>query len=353
MAGLHPNNVSRSACQARVLLLSAGMTRAFFLGAGVLGAVLAGSGMRDPTPNASRPAGAPSPDIRLRAGRLGRRASPRHPRGRRPPLPHAPDRDDPSSGTGRPVLPTPFLDISAQIVCCGEQGLLSTAFHPDYANNGFFFVNYTDSRRRHRRSRGTTVSPTDPNRRRSRSARRSLLTIDQPFANHNGGQLQFGPDGYLYIGMGDGGSANDPAVLRAANGAAAATTARQAPAHRREPERRTRRRTTGSRRTTRSSAPGGPRRGLGQRPAQPLAVLLRPADGRSLHRRRRTGRARRDRLPAAPSAGGENYGWKMMEGTRCAGNDGNCRVRSAGLPLAAPATRCRSSSTTTAAAAAP
>ena len=108
---------------------------------------------------------------------------------------------------GATVLPTPFLDISSLIVCCGEQGLLSTAFHPNYAENGFFYVNYTNTVgdtvvARYSVSSDSNVA--DP------FSGVPLLTIDQPFDNHNGGQLQFGPDGYLYIGMGDGGSANDP-----------------------------------------------------------------------------------------------------------------------------------------------
>lgn len=112
---------------------------------------------------------------------------------------------------GTTVLPTPFLDIDSLVLSGGERGLLSTAFHPDYADNGFFFVNYTNNS-------GDTViaryerSVADPNVADPTSGV-ILLTIDQPFSNHNGGQLQFGPDGYLYIGMGDGGSANDPDCL--------------------------------------------------------------------------------------------------------------------------------------------
>jgi len=118
--------------------------------------------------------------------------------------------------TGRVVIlengslrPQPFLDIQSLTTTDGERGLLSTAFHPRYAENGFFFIDYTNVQ-------GNTViaryqvSASDPNRADPASAR-ILLTIEQPFSNHNGGQLQFGPDGYLYIGMGDGGSANDPA----------------------------------------------------------------------------------------------------------------------------------------------
>ena len=111
---------------------------------------------------------------------------------------------------GTRILPTPFLDITSLVLCCTERGLLSVAFHPKYKENGFFYVNYTEIA-----GPGTTVvaryrvSQTDPNRADPASAK-VLLRVPQPFANHNGGQLQFGPDGYLYIGMGDGGSAGDP-----------------------------------------------------------------------------------------------------------------------------------------------
>jgi glucose/arabinose dehydrogenase len=111
---------------------------------------------------------------------------------------------------GAGILPTPFLDIRSQVSCCGERGLLSVAFHPNYASNGFFFVNYTN------RAGSTIVAryqvSEDPNVANPRS-RRIILTVFQPFANHNGGQLQFGPDGFLYIGLGDGGSAGDPATV--------------------------------------------------------------------------------------------------------------------------------------------
>jgi glucose/arabinose dehydrogenase len=100
----------------------------------------------------------------------------------------------------------PFLDVSRLISAGGERGLLGLAFHPDYARNGRFYVNYTDREGDTRvvEYRRATASRANP-----RSARR-LLSIDQPYANHNGGHLAFGPDGYLYVATGDGGSGGDP-----------------------------------------------------------------------------------------------------------------------------------------------
>jgi glucose/arabinose dehydrogenase len=101
-----------------------------------------------------------------------------------------------------------FLDIRGRVLSGGERGLLGLAFHPDYERNGRFFVNYTA-----RAGNGDTIVSefrragpvrADP------ASERVLLRIDQPFANHNGGWVDFGPDGFLYIGTGDGGSAGDP-----------------------------------------------------------------------------------------------------------------------------------------------
>ena len=103
--------------------------------------------------------------------------------------------------------PSTFLDIEDQIACCGERGLLGLAFHPDFPDDPRFFVNYT------RDEDGATVvseftvdrsGAADP------ASERVLLTIAQPYGNHNGGMIAFGPDGYLYVGMGDGGSGGDP-----------------------------------------------------------------------------------------------------------------------------------------------
>ena len=107
------------------------------------------------------------------------------------------------------LLPEPFLDIRDRVGSRGsEQGLLGLAFHPNYEENGFFYVNYTD------RDGSTviarfSVDPGDPNRADPDSESR-LLQVQQPFANHNGGALAFGPDGFLYLGLGDGGSGGDP-----------------------------------------------------------------------------------------------------------------------------------------------
>ena len=106
------------------------------------------------------------------------------------------------------LSPDPFLDISAIVNSrANERGLLGLAFHPNYASNGRFFVFYTDGR-------GATVVAeyrvsSDPNRADPASAQ-VLLTQTQPFANHNGGMLAFGSDGMLYVALGDGGSAGDP-----------------------------------------------------------------------------------------------------------------------------------------------
>ena len=105
------------------------------------------------------------------------------------------------------LAPTPFLDLSRTISSGGERGLLGLAFHPQYVTTGRFFVNYTDTAgntviAEYRRAADPDVA--EP------TATRVFFTVTQPFANHNGGMLAFGPDGLLYIGLGDGGSGGDP-----------------------------------------------------------------------------------------------------------------------------------------------
>jgi len=108
---------------------------------------------------------------------------------------------------GGVLLSTPMLDISAKVSTGGEQGLLGIAFPPGFAAKQYFYVNYTDTAgdtviARYHLSANPDVATT--------VGAQTILTIGQPYANHNGGSLVFGPDGYLYIGMGDGGSSGDP-----------------------------------------------------------------------------------------------------------------------------------------------
>ena len=105
------------------------------------------------------------------------------------------------------LLPAPFLDLTDRVRSGGERGLLSVAFHPHYATNGFLFVDYTDLKGDTRIVRFTVSG--DPDRADPATAH-EILEIGQPFANHNGGLVMFGPDGMLFVGMGDGGAGGDP-----------------------------------------------------------------------------------------------------------------------------------------------
>lgn len=106
------------------------------------------------------------------------------------------------------VAATPYLDLRDRTRASGERGLLGLAFHPAFASNGRLFVHYTDQA-------GTTVlaelrADDAAAPRVDAATERVILTLEQPFGNHNGGQIAFGPDGYLYLGLGDGGSGGDP-----------------------------------------------------------------------------------------------------------------------------------------------
>lgn len=109
-----------------------------------------------------------------------------------------------SNGT---INSTPFLNLSSLVSSGGERGLLGLAFHANYATNGYFFVNYTNSTGNTVIAR-YSVNSTNPDV--AINSATILMTITQPFSNHNGGSIKFGTDGYLYIGMGDGGSGGDP-----------------------------------------------------------------------------------------------------------------------------------------------
>ena len=105
------------------------------------------------------------------------------------------------------LLPEPFLDIVPKVDCCGERGLLGLAFHPDYENNGLFYINYIDLNSdtviaRFHVSDNPDVADI--------GSEQKILGTAQPYPNHNGGGMAFGLDGYLYLGLGDGGSGGDP-----------------------------------------------------------------------------------------------------------------------------------------------
>ncbi|MEX0878920.1 MAG: PQQ-dependent sugar dehydrogenase [Thermoanaerobaculia bacterium] len=223
---------------------------------------------------------------------------------------------------GTQVLPTPFLDVSSLIICCGEQGLLSTAFHPLYPHNGFFFINYTDLN-------GDTVVAryhvtADPNVADPFSAA-VLLNIDQPFPNHNGGQLQFGLDGFLYVGMGDGGSSNDPSCNAQSNSTLLGKMLRidvdqnvdTAPFYGIPPD-------------NPFLSTGGPPEAWAKGLRNPWRFSFDRVTGDLLIGD--VGQGQREEIDFQPadSPGGENYGWKAMEGTLC--GDGGTTACPAGTP---------------------
>ena len=222
---------------------------------------------------------------------------------------------------GRVVLETPFLDISDRVLAGGERGLLGLAFPPDYAESGLFYVNYT------RRPDGATVisrfetDPLDPNLGLAESEE-VLFAVPQPGANHNGGQLAFGPnDGLLYIGMGDGGP--NPAESQDWStplGAMLRIDVSQAPGYR------------------------IPLSNPGVRPfgdPRIWSVGLRNPYRWSFDRLTGdlfiadVGGSQREEVNFQPagSPGGENYGWNVIEGTRCLSPPEGCDTTGITLPV--------------------
>ena len=220
------------------------------------------------------------------------------------------------------VLQTPFLDIRSLVSTGGERGLLSIAFDPLYRFNGRFFVNYTDLS-------GATViaryNVSAANRNRADAAsRREILRIAQPFANHNGGQLQFGPDGYLYIGMGDGGSGGDPQNRAQSMNDLLGKMLRID--------------VSGD---TYAIPQSNPFRGVAGVRGEIWASGLRNPWRFSFDRSSRDlwiadvgqGEWEEINFQASTSAGGENYGWRRMEGTHCYNPSQNCNDGSLVLPV--------------------
>lgn len=223
------------------------------------------------------------------------------------------------------VLDKPFLDLSSKVSCCGERGLLGVAFDPNYQSNGFFYVDYTNTD-------GNTVIARyqvsdDPNVAKPDSAK-VLLTIQQPQANHNGGELQFGPDGYLYIGMGDGGGGGDQHG-KIGNGQSLDTLLGK---------------------ILRIDVEHGDPYAIpkdnpfvGREGAKPeiWAYGLRNPWRFSFDRKTGdlwiadVGQNKWEEIDfqKAGDAGGENYGWRLMEGTHCYNPSTNCNDGSLTLPI--------------------
>ena len=225
-----------------------------------------------------------------------------------------------ADGSGTPTI---FLDITSRVLSGGERGLLGLAFHPQFETNRRFFVNYT------RRNDGATViaeyraSASNPDV--ADTSETVLLTIPQPFANHNGGMIEFGPDGLLYIGMGDGGSSNDPGnraqninellgkILRID-----VNTSGAAPY---------------------SVPPSNPFFGATPGRDEIYAIGLRNPFRFSFDRATGqlfagdVGQNQREEVDIITLGG--NYGWRVFEGTRCSGNDPQlCGAISAIAPIA-------------------
>jgi glucose/arabinose dehydrogenase len=220
------------------------------------------------------------------------------------------------------ILPAPFLDLSGSVLAGGEQGLLGMAFHPRYDTNGHFYVNHTDAAGATRVARFRVSADPDVA---EAASEQPVLSVAQPFDNHNGGMIAFGPDGMLYIGMGDGGWGGDP-------------------------------------------------QNHGQNPATLLGSMLRidmdgaspyaiPADnpfvGHATYREETwayglrnpwrfsfdrgtgdayiadvgQGAAEEVSHQPAGSAGGENYGWRITEGSRCFAPQSGCSTDGLTLPV--------------------
>ena len=216
----------------------------------------------------------------------------------------------------------PVLDITSRVSCCGERGLLSVAFPPGFAAKRYFYVNYTNRAGNTviARYRLTADDVADP------ASETVVLGVDQPFPNHNGGQLAFGPDGFLYIGMGDGGSGGDPLGNGQGLGTLLGKILRIDVESGTQPY---------------AVPPSNPLVGRAGARGEIWAYGLRNPWRFSFDRATRdlyiadVGQNQWEEVNFQPAAsrGGENYGWNIMEGAHCFGSAG-CNQQGLVLPVA-------------------
>jgi len=221
------------------------------------------------------------------------------------------------------ALPTPFLDLRGAVTSTGgEQGLLSLAFHPQYATNGRVYASYTNTDGDTRVVRYTVSA--DPDQIDPATAD-TVLAVDQPYTNHNGGLVTFGPDGHLYVGLGDGGSGGDPqnhgqtlstllgSILRIdVDGGSPYAIPADNPLVGQ----------TGARAEVWAYGLRNPWRFSFDRANGDLYV----ADvGQNA--------IEEVNFEAAPSAGGRNYGWRIMEGSACFNPASGCSTGGLTLPV--------------------
>jgi len=214
------------------------------------------------------------------------------------------------------ILSRPFIDLSSKITTSGsEQGLLGLAFHPDYSSNGYFYVNYVDHSGDSHIAR-FSVSATDPDSA-VLSSEKTILFVNQPYSNHNAGMLAFGPnDGYLYFGLGDGGSGGDP-QNRAQNLDSLFGKLLRVDVDSGDPY---------------SIPPSNPFVGNSNARPEIWAYGLRNPWRFSFDRQTGdlyigdVGQNAVEEVDYQPvsSSGGQNYGWRLMEGDRCYNPSSNC-----------------------------
>ncbi len=222
------------------------------------------------------------------------------------------------------ILSRPFLNIHDRVINTGsEQGLLGLAFHPNYVSNGYFYVNYIDYSGNTHISRFQVSSDPDSS---SPGSEYNLMIVLQPYTNHNGGMLAFGPnDGYLYIGLGDGGSGGDPGN-RAQNDSLLLGKMLRIDVNNGQPY---------------GIPPGNPFAGIaGARPEIWAKGLRNPwrYSFDSLNGNLYIGDVGQDLweeidYQPASSAGGENYGWRLMEGFHCYNPPTNCDPGGLTMPI--------------------